>query len=156
MTVLSPEERLWLLLRGALGTRALALAADLGIADALAEGPRSAADLGDELGADADALRRLLRVLAGEGIFAEEEPGVFRNTEASDLLRGGWGSFAHLFGGAWLRATGGLEASGRAAFPDVFGADFWSWLADNPGERAALDRAMEEGNERRVERPVAI
>ena len=45
MTALAAEERLWLLLRGALGTRALALAADLGIADALAEGPRSAADL---------------------------------------------------------------------------------------------------------------
>jgi hypothetical protein len=156
MTALAAEERLWLLLRGALGTRALALAADLGVADALADGPRSASDLADELGADADALRRLLRALAGEGIFAEEEPGVFRNTEASELLRGGWGSFAHLFGGAWLRATGGLEASGCAAFPDVFGADFWSWLADNPGERAAFDRAMEQGNEGRVERLAAL
>lgn len=156
MTVLSPEEQLWLLLRGALGTRALALAADLEVADALADGPRSAADLADERGADADTLQRLLRVLAGEGIFAEEEPGVFRNTEASELLRGGWGSFAHLFGGAWLRATAGLDASGRAAFPDVFGADFWYWLADNPGERAAFDRAMEQGNDGRVERLAAL
>jgi O-methyltransferase domain/Dimerisation domain len=156
MTALEAEERLWLLLRGALGTRALALAADLGIADALADGPRSAADLGDELGADADTLRRLLRVLAGEGIFAEEEPGLFRNTEASELLRGGWGSFAHFFGGAWLQATGALEASGRAAFPDLFGADFWSWLADNRGERAAFDRAMEQGNDGRVERLAAL
>lgn len=152
MTVLSPEERLWLLLRGALGTRALALAADLGVAEALADGPRSAADLADELGAGADTLRRLLRALVGEGVFAEEEPGVFRNTEASELLRGGWGSFAHLFGGAWLRATAGLDASGRASFPDEFEADFWSWLADNPGERAAFDRAMEQGNDGRVER----
>ena len=142
MTALAAEERLWLLLRGALGTRALALAADLGVADALADGPRSASDLGDELGADADTLRRLLRVLAGEGVFAEEEPGVFRNTEASELL----------CGGAWLQATAGLDASGQASFHGVFGADFWSWLAANPGERAAFDRAMEQGNDGRVER----
>ena len=44
MTV-SPEERIWNLLRGALATRALAIVADLGIADALADGPRAVTDL---------------------------------------------------------------------------------------------------------------
>jgi hypothetical protein len=152
MTALSAEERLWELLRGALGTRAVAIAADLGVAGALADGPRPVAELADELGADPDALLRLLRTLASEGVFAEEERRVFRNTESSELLRGGWGSFAHLFGGAWLRATAALEASGRPSFPDVFGSDFWSWLAENPDERAAFDHAMEQGNDDRVER----
>jgi O-methyltransferase domain/Dimerisation domain len=152
MTARSPEDRLWELLRGALGTRALALAADLGVADALADGPRSVTELARELEADSDTLGRLLRALAGEGIFAEEEPGVFRNTAASELLRSGWGSFAHLFGGIWFRATGALDASGRPSFPDAFGADFWLWLAENPDERSAFDRAMEQGNEGRVER----
>jgi len=152
MTALSPEDRLWELLRGALGTRALALVADLGVADALADGPRSVAELAQELDADEDALRRLLRALTGEGVFAEPEPGVFRNTEASDLLRSGWGSFAHLFGGAWFRATGALVADGKPSFPRLFGVDFWPWLAGNPDERAAFDRAMEQGNEGRVER----
>ena len=156
MTVRSPEERLWELLRGALGTRALALVADVGVADALAGGPRSVGDLAQELGTDADTLRRLLRALASEGIFAEQEPSVFRNTEASELLRGGWGSFAHLFGGVWLRATGALDASGQPSFPRLVGTDFWSWLAQNPDERAVFDHAMEQGKESRIERLAAV
>jgi O-methyltransferase domain len=156
MTAASAEDRLWDLLRGALGTRALALVADLGVARALADGPLSVADLAGELDANAETLRRLLRALAGDGIFVEYEPGVFGNTEASELLLGGWGSFAHLFGGAWFRAAGALEPTGRASFPQLFGSDFWSWLAENPSERAVFDRAMEQGNERRVERLAAI
>jgi O-methyltransferase domain len=156
MTARSPEDRLWELLRGALGTRALALVTDLGVAGALADGPRSVTDLAQELDTDADTLRRLLRALASEGIFAEQEPGVFRNTKASELLRGGWGSFAHLFGGVWFRTTGALDASGQPSFPPLFGTDFWSWLAENPDERAAFDHAMEQGKESRIERLAAV
>jgi O-methyltransferase domain/Dimerisation domain len=152
----SPEEQLWELLRGALGTRALAIAADLGVAEALAGGQRPAADLAGELGADPDVLRRLLRALADEGVFAETAPGVFRNTEASELLRTGWGSFAHLFGGVWLQAAAALDASGEPPFPREIGTDFWSWLAAHPDERAAFDRAMEQGVERRAERLVRL
>ena len=152
MTELQPEDRLWDLMRGALGTRALAIVTGLGVADALADGPRRVEDLAQELDADPDALRRLLRALASDGVFAEEERGVFRNTEASELLQGGWGAFAQLFGGVWLRAAGALEPSGEPSFPGVFGADFWSWLAEHAGERAVFDRAMEQGNENRVER----
>ncbi len=156
MTAPAAEDRLWELLRGALGARALALAADLRVAEALADGPRSVTDLAPEVGADEDTLRRILRALAPEGIFEELEPGVFRNTEASELLQSGWGSFAHLFGGVWLRAAGALDPSGQASFPQVFGSGFWPWLAEHPEERAAFDRAMEQGKERRVERLAAI
>jgi SAM-dependent methyltransferase len=156
MTPPSAEEQIWGLLRGALATRAVALVSDLRVADALADGPRSVDDLGPELGADPGALRRILRALASEGVFAEQEPGVFRNTEASTLLRQGWGSFAHLFGGIWLQAVAGLDASGRASFPAKFGAEFWTWLAENADERAAFDHAMEQGGERRVERLSAV
>jgi hypothetical protein len=38
----------------------------------------------------------------------------------------------------------------------MFGTDFWSWLADNPDERAAFDRAMVQGWERRVGRLAAL
>ena len=87
MSDLPPEARLWNLIRGALGTKALGIAADLGVADALADGPRSVAELAEENRADADTLHRILRALASDGVFAEDEPGVFRNTEASELLR---------------------------------------------------------------------
>jgi hypothetical protein len=148
-----PEEQLWDLLRGALGTRAIALVAELGVAEALADGPRPIARVAREVGADPDTLHRLLRALASEGVFAEESPGVFRNTPASELLRGsGWNDFARLFGGVWYRTAEGLDASTEAAFLRAFGTDFWTWLAGHRDERAAFDRAMEQGKERRVER----
>jgi hypothetical protein len=152
MTELQPEDRLWDLMRGALGTRALAIVADLGVADALSGGPRPVKELAKELDAEPDTLRRLLRALASEGVFAEQEPGVFRNTEASRLLSDGWGAFAHLFGGVWFRAAGALEPSGEPSFRGEYGTDFWSWLAENADERAMFDRAMEQGNENRVDR----
>jgi hypothetical protein len=148
----SPEEQLWSLIRGALGTRALGIAADLRIADALAEGPRHVDDLARERGADPDTLHRILRALATHGVFAEEAPCVFRNTPASELLRGGWREFAHLFGGVFYRTLEQLDASGEPTFSRIFGSDFWSWLAQNPDERASFDTAMEQGKEGRVER----
>jgi hypothetical protein len=144
-------------MRGTLTARALGLVADLGVADALAGGPRPVDEVAREVGADTDTLRRLLRALASDGIFAEEEPGVFRNTAPSALLaESGWGDFAHLFGGIWHRAVGELEATGAPTFPEVFGADFWSWLGEHPAERAAFDRAMEQGKDVRVERLVEL
>ena len=158
MTERSPEEILWDLLRGAMTTRALAIVADLGVAHALADGPRPLDGLARDVGADADTLHRLLRALASDGVFAEEAPGVFRNTEASAVLRrgDGWDDFAHFFGGVWYRTIGELDASGEARFQRLFGREFWDWLADDPSERAAFDRAMEQGWESRVERLAAL
>lgn len=82
-------------------TRLLAISADLGIADDLADGAKSAGELARAVGADPGALHRILRALASDGIFAEETPGVYRNTEASEGLRRGprWHDFAHLLAG---------------------------------------------------------
>jgi O-methyltransferase domain len=147
------EGAVWDALRGGLVSRALALVADLRIAQALAGGPRRVAELAQQTRADADTLQRLLRALASDGIFAEEAPGVFRNTRASEVLaRDGWDDFAHLFGGVWLRAALELDATGEPSFPRTFGADFWSWLAAHPRERAAFDRAMGQGWQGRLER----
>jgi hypothetical protein len=157
MSALAPEAAIWDLLRGALTTRALAIAADLEIADALADGPRPVTELARDAGADVDALNRVLRALASDGIFAEEGPGVFRNTDASELLRGGgWRDFAHLFGGVWLEAAAALNADGKAAFQPLHGVDFWSWLGREPRERAAFDRAMKQGVENRLERLASL
>jgi hypothetical protein len=153
MTEVAPEQKVWEILRGGLATRALGIVAGLGIPQALAAGPRPLEDLAREAGADADTLHRLLRALASEGVFAEEERGVFRNTAASELmLTSGWDDFAVLFGGVWYQAVGGLDASGSAVFPDVFGTDFWAWLAGHPEERARFDRAMAQGSDTRIER----
>src|SRR5262249_29259063 len=153
MSSVAPEAVIWDVLRGALTTRALAIAADLRIADALANGPRPVAEAARDVDADVNALHRVLRALASDGIFAEERPGVFRTTDASELLRGdGWRDCAHLWGGVWLDAVGALNADGEAAFPRLHTADFWTWLGREPAERAAFDRAMEQGVEDRLER----
>lgn len=148
-----PEATVWDALRGALVTRALGVVADLGVADALADGPRPVADVAREVGANPDSLHRILRALASDGIFEEHEPGVFGNTSASELLRdGSWSAFAHLFGGVFHTAARDLEpVTGKATFPDRFGTGFWDWLGDQPGERASFDRAMGGSKEVRVD-----
>jgi DNA-binding Lrp family transcriptional regulator len=156
MSTREPATVLWDLLRGAMTTKALGLVADLRIADQLADGPLPVAELAERAGVDADGLRRVLRALASDGVFAEEEAGVFRNTEASELLRRpGWSEFAHLFGGVFYRAVDDLESaarSGKPSFPDKFGADFWSWLGERSKERAVFDRAMAGEKRRSAER----
>ena len=150
---MNAEGMIWDALRGALVTRALGLVADLRVAQALSTGPQSSAELARERGVDADVLRRVLRALASDGIFEESEPGVFRNTAASDvLLRDGWDDFAHHFGGVWLQAVAGLDVSGEASFARVHGDGFWGWLAAHPDERAAFDRAMAQGWQGRLDR----
>jgi O-methyltransferase len=149
-----PDEIVWNLLRGALTARAVAVVAELDVAGALADGPRPIAEVAAEVGADGETLHRFLRALASDGVFVEQEPGVFGNTTASEMLRagGGWHAFAVLFGGVFYRGVAKLDASGVASFPRVLGTDFWSWLAENPEQRALFDTAMEQGHERRVER----
>jgi hypothetical protein len=81
--------------------------------------------------------------LASDGIFAEESPGVFRNTAPSELLCGdGWRDFAHLFGSVWMTTVADLDETGAPAFPRRHGTDFWAWLAVHPDERATFDHAM--------------
>ena len=73
------------------------------------------------------------------------------------LCRGdGWDDFAHLFGGVYFRAAGELDATSEATFPELFGTDFWSRLAESPSERAAFDRSMMQGGDRRVDRLAGV
>jgi hypothetical protein len=150
---MNPEMIIWNALRGALVTRALGIATELRVAQALAEGPRSHEALARERDVNADALYRMLRALASDGIFEEVEPGVFGNTAASEMLvSGGWDDFAHLFGGTWLQAVAALDASGEPSFPRAHGDEYWAWLAAHPDERAAFDRAMAQGWQTRIDR----
>src|SRR5947209_11222098 len=150
---MNAEGVIWDALRGALVTRALGLAADLRVAQALTGGPRSSAELARERGADPDVLYRVLRALASDGIFEETAPGVFGNTAVSEVLaRDGWDDFAHLFGGVWMQAVAALDASGEPSFPRVHGSGFWAWLGGHPDERAAFDRAMAQGWQGRLDR----
>jgi hypothetical protein len=68
-------------------SRALCVAAQLGVGDILASGPMTSAELAAAAGTDAATLRRLLRALVAHGVFEEETPGRFRLNAAGELLR---------------------------------------------------------------------
>lgn len=61
--------------------------AELGIADVLAEGPLSAAEVAARAGADTAAVLRLLRALVGLGVVAQADADTFALTEAGAQLR---------------------------------------------------------------------
>src|SRR5262245_21279579 len=82
----SARRRLAGMIGGYYLSQAIYVAAKLGIADHLRDGPRQAAQLAEATGTDAKALHRLLRTLAGFGVFAEDDAGGFRLTELAELL----------------------------------------------------------------------
>ena len=68
--------------------RALHVAAELDVAGRVGQGKRPVAALAEEADANADALGRLLRLLASRGIFVFDGTDV-SNTPASELLASG-------------------------------------------------------------------
>ncbi len=130
---------------------AIHVAATLGIADLLAEGPRTSDELAAATNAHAGSMYRLLRALASVGVFHEEEGRRFSTTPMGALLRSdvpgslrGWAMFV---GRPYFReAWGHLEHSirtGDNAFRHVHGTDVWTYRADHPDESAIFDLAME-------------
>jgi hypothetical protein len=125
---------------GAQLTQAIYVAAKLSIADMLADGPRSDADLAASAGAHPASLLRLLRFLASAGLFAVDAAGRYGLTPLSQCLRDGVpGSLRAtvLFRGepwAWA-AWGDLLHSvrtGEPAFEHVHGMDFWAYTERHP------------------------
>ena len=74
------------LIDGFVTTQLLYVAAKLGIADVLAGGPRTGAEIADAVGADHDSLVRVLRGLVTDDVLAEEEDGRFALTELGACL----------------------------------------------------------------------
>src|SRR4051794_18311428 len=86
MTEQQPRELIWGLSNALVVSRCLHAVADLGVADHIAGEPVAAGELAAQCGADADALDRVLLLLATHGVF-EAVDGGFRHTPASELLR---------------------------------------------------------------------
>ena len=68
-------------------SRAIYVAAKLQIADLLAAGPRMAEELAAAAGVAPQPLYRVLRALAGVGVFAQEADGRFRLNPLAESLR---------------------------------------------------------------------
>ena len=75
------------LLEGMITAQVTSVLARLGVADELADGPLTAAQLALRVGAAPDALSRLLSAAAVYGLVRKEAAGRFALTPAGDLLR---------------------------------------------------------------------
>jgi len=138
---------------GLIETKALAVAADLGVADQLSQGPADASTLAARCGADADALDRLLRFLVSRGIFARRRDRRYDNNRLSELLRAdqpsGMSHWSRFYGSSWhVDIWNHLEHSvrtGGSAADAAFGRSFWEQLTDvDPAAGALFDAAMED------------
>ncbi len=83
-----PTQRMFQLVTGYWVSQAVGAVAALGIADALAGGPRTADDLAGSAGCSPDAVARLLRACASLDIVRRDEQGRFGLTEVGTTLRG--------------------------------------------------------------------
>ena len=149
MAELSPQDQVARLASGYWYTQAIYVAAKLGIADALAGGPKSADDLAAITTTNARALYRLLRALASLGIFAEDDQHRFVLTPMAECLRsdvpGSVRSLAIMRGEWQYESWGRLLHSirtGQSAFEKVYQAPLFDYLARNPERGKLFDDAM--------------
>ena len=130
-------------------SQAVYVAAKLRIADQLAHGPQSLAQLADASQTYGPSLYRLLRALASVGVFAEQEGGSFALTPMAECLRsdvpGSQWAMAVMMGEEHYRAWGDLLHSvetGEIAFDKVFGKPIFAHLSEHPDSAAIFDQAM--------------
>jgi hypothetical protein len=84
---LPPGHTLFQMAMGYFLPRAIALAAKLGLADLLKDGPRGVGDLAGATQTHAPSLARVMRLLASAGIFAELPDDTFELTPLGEPLR---------------------------------------------------------------------
>ncbi|MFL6072275.1 MAG: methyltransferase [Mycobacteriales bacterium] len=148
-----PAERLLRLMTGAWTTQAIAVAAELRLADHLSDHPdRTTTRLAGLTGADPDSLRRLLRYLASLGVvvagpgdtYALTDLGLLLRTDAEHSLH----PLALLYGGAFYESFGQLAhavRTGREGFDHLFGAHHFEYFSARPALAELFDRAMAAG-----------
>jgi SAM-dependent methyltransferase len=130
-------------------SQALYAVAKLGVADLLADGARPVDELAKLTDAHPDTLYRFLRALASVDIFAEPEPRTFGLTPASEQLRTDLpGSMRHvvmMHGEETFRAWADVlhtVRTGKPAFDKVYGASFYSYIAEHPEAEQTFHAAM--------------
>ncbi len=131
-------------------SQALHVAAKLGIADLLAEGPRRAEDLAGVTGSHPSSLYRVLRLLASEGVFEELEDGRFTLTPLAEPLRSdapnSLRARAIFDGESWnWHPWGNLLHStktGGSAFDHTYGVAVFDYLKETPEAATSFDSLM--------------
>jgi O-methyltransferase domain len=129
--------------------RCLHVIAELGVADALGDEPRTAADLAASTDADAGALDRALRLVSAYGIFAPLNDS-YVHTSASLLLRSdhpqSMRSFVRWIGSpiCWqsFELLSHSMRTGKPAANQVTPGGAWAYLEQHPEISSIFDDAM--------------
>ena len=131
-------------------SQAITAAAQLGVADALAEGPLPIDELAARVGADADALGRLLRALLGRGVFHRRRDGRYELNSLAATLRSDapvstvWA--ARFYGSHEQRERWSLLAdairTGASVVPAMHGKHGFAYFADEPEQADLFNRTM--------------
>lgn len=131
-------------------TRAICIAAQLGLADLVKAEPQTAAQLAAATGTHERSLYRLLRALASVGIFVEDEAQRFAQTPLSDTLRTDapvslrWTAMVEL-GQEHFVGWGNLLHSiqtGEIAFEAHYKMNAWEYYAQNPEHGQNFNNSM--------------
>ena len=145
-----PEAVLTQMITGSLGSQAVYVAAQLGIADLLAHGPRKVEELASAADVDSASLYRVMRALASFGVFEEYGLRVFGLTPTGELLRSdsprSLRDLAIFMGEDWHWRVWGRTLysvrTGQAAWKQVHGQEVFPYFATNPEAAKIFDRAM--------------
>ena len=144
-----PRATLLQMMTGYWVSQALYVAAKLGIADLLADGPVDCEDLAAATNTHAPSLQRVLRALASVGVFTEVSPGSFALTPLAELLRtetpGSMSALAIMYAEEQYRAWGELLHSvrtGEMAFDHQFGMGYFEYLGQHPEADRVFNEAM--------------
>ncbi len=157
-----PQVAMLRMLNGFHVTQMLSVAARLGIPDLLADEPKTADELARATSAQPDALYRMLRALAGMGVFEEHTGRRFALTPLGATLQSSHPhtlrAHAIFLGGEAYRAWGDLPysiATGQAAFDHVFGAAHFAYLGEHPDANEVFNQAMSVAARREIVAMVA-
>jgi O-methyltransferase domain/Dimerisation domain len=150
MATSDPYSDIMRLLTGYRISQAIHVAATLGVADLLKDGPRATDALAAATNTDPRTLYRLLRALAAAGIFCEETDRQFSLAPMGEYLRTDAprpvGPFAAFIARPYVwQAWGQLlhcVRTGENAFHHVHGASQWDYQSRHPEEGAIFARAM--------------
>jgi O-methyltransferase/methyltransferase family protein len=158
----SAQRDLARLVDGYLTTQLLYVAAKLGVADVLADGPLTGREIAEAVGADPEVLTRMLRGLVLEDVLAAEDGGRFALTAFGEGLRDGVpgsqrGAILARGEVYWSAAAGLLRAAteGGTAFEHVHGESFFEHLAADPDREAAFQASMADRAQREAADVVA-
>lgn len=137
------------LVTGHIVTQCIYCVAELGVVDAIPAGADAPVDeIAAAVGANADALYRVLRTLAASELFTETSPRTFAVAELGELLRDGEFSMRYvalMHGAQTMPLFVHMLDTVRTGLPVTVvreGRTRWEILADDPAQSEVFNRAM--------------